>query len=247
MSLSSQYKAQFEWRDWSQILNSLPAFDQPVVLDLGCGVGDLAAELVNRGGRVIGFDFNEELLHEARSRQLTRAEFRLHDLREPLGCSDADGIWCSFAAAYFCDLSTVLQNWAQSLKVGGWIALTEVDDMFGHVPISEHTRKILKSFAKETLSDGLYDFHMGRKLKNHVAGAGFSISQAFTVEDQELSFNGPAAAEVVQAWRDRFERMPLLRKFCGSDFLRVQDEFLGCLASADHSSVTKVHCVIATK
>lgn len=217
------------------------------MLDLGCGVGELAAELVNRGGHVIGFDINEELLREARAKQLPGADFRVHDLREPLGCNGADSIWCSFTAAYFCDLPIVLQTWAQSLKVGGWIALTEVDDLFGHEPISDHTRKILKAYAEESLSAGRYDFHMGHKLGKYLDGAGFSISQSFTVEDQELSFNGAAAPEVIQAWRARFERMALLRKFCGSDFPRVQDEFLGCLTSADHVSVAKVHCFIASK
>jgi trans-aconitate methyltransferase len=75
---------------------------------------------------VIGIDLNEELLREARSQGLPGAEFRLADLRtwrEP-GLA-ADGIWSSFAAAYFIDFPVVLAGWASHLRPGGWMAITE--------------------------------------------------------------------------------------------------------------------------
>jgi len=228
-------------------MDRLPLLGGQVVLDLGCGVGDLAAQLVDRGAHVIGLDINEQLLEEAISKRLSNAEFRTHDLREPLDCVDVDGIWCSFVAAFFPQLHTVLPTWAKSLASGGWIALTEIDDLLGHEPVSKQTRKMLDDFAEQAFAAGLYDFHMGHKLVDHLECAGFSISHVFTVEDQELSFQGPADADVIQAWRARFERMPLLRKFCGNDFSCVQSEFLDCLASADHVSAAKVHCCIATK
>ena len=46
MGLSSQYKRQFGWRDWASVLKDLPRLYGQTVTDLGCGVGDLAAELV---------------------------------------------------------------------------------------------------------------------------------------------------------------------------------------------------------
>jgi SAM-dependent methyltransferase len=246
VSLSSQYKAQFVWRDWVRILDRLPPLGEGLVLDLGCGVGDLSAELVKRGANVIGLDSNEELLREARAKRLPGAEFRVQDLREPLGYDNAHGIWCSFVAACFCDLTTILRTWAQSLKAGGWIALTEVDDLFGHRPLADRTREILDDFARESLSNGLYDFHMGAKLRNHLTSAGFSVSEEFTVEDQELSFNGPAIPDVVAAWRARFDRLRFLRNFCGSDFAQVRDDFLGSLGAENHVSTAKVCCCIAT-
>ena len=44
MSLLSDYKRQFGWRDWRTVFDVLPSLDGQSVLDLGCGVGDLAAE-----------------------------------------------------------------------------------------------------------------------------------------------------------------------------------------------------------
>ena len=105
MSLAQHYRRQFAWRDWGTILAELPSLTQQTILDVGCGVGDVAAALVARGARVVGFDANEELLREARNRGLTNAEFRSADLRtiSDLGVA-ADGLWCSFTAAYFPDL-----------------------------------------------------------------------------------------------------------------------------------------------
>src|SRR5262245_24874429 len=124
MSLASEYQRQFGWRDWRTIFDALPLVEGQTVLDVGCGVGDLAAEFVARGARVIGFDLNEEFLLTAQARQLPNAEFRAVDLRAvPKLEVAADGLWCSFTAAYFPDLPKVLTAWSANLKADGWIAL----------------------------------------------------------------------------------------------------------------------------
>ena len=248
MSLSSEYKRQFGWRDWPSVLKELPPLHGQSVIDLGCGVGDLAAELVARGARVIGCDANEEFLREARSRQLANADFRMVDLRSlpDLGVM-ADGLWCSFVAAYFTDLPAAISAWAGNLKPGGWIALTEIDDLFGHEPLSENTKTLLAAYAEESFAAGRYDFHMGRKLKGCLEQAAFAVSQTLILEDLELSFTGPASPEVLEAWRARFHRMKQLRDFCAPSFDQVKEEFLGCLSSADHRSTAKVYCCIASK
>lgn len=81
MSLISDYKRQFLWRDWPAVFEALPSLNGQSVLDLGCGVGDLAAEFVSRGARVIGVDLVAEFIREARSRNLSRATFEIADLR----------------------------------------------------------------------------------------------------------------------------------------------------------------------
>ncbi|MFI6367973.1 class I SAM-dependent methyltransferase [Nocardia sp. NPDC050630] len=55
------------------------------VLDLGCGAGHLAAELLKLGvAQVIGIDGSETLLHAARERLGEGAILHQHDLEEPL-------------------------------------------------------------------------------------------------------------------------------------------------------------------
>ena len=248
MSLSDEYKEQFRWRDWPRILDELPPLGGRTVLDLGCGVGDQAAELAARGARVIGIDVNEELLGEARSRGLPGAEFRIADLRAvpDLG-APVDGVWCSFTAAYFTDLPAAVGAWTRNLRPGGWIALTEVDDLFGHEPLDFRTRALLHAYAERALEAGRYDFRMGRKLSGYLERCGFEISKALTLGDRELSFSGPADPGVVEAWRRRFDRMKLLREFCGTVFEEVREEFLDCLTLASHRSTARVSFCLARR
>jgi SAM-dependent methyltransferase len=218
------------------------------VLDLGCAVGDQAAELARCGARVIGIDMNEELLHEARSRGLANVEFRFGDLRElPDVGVQVDGIWSSFAAAYFINLPEVLRSWAQQLRPGGWIALTEIDDFFRHEPLGARSSSLFDAYVTDALDAGRYDFRMGRKLAQHLSKSGFVVTKVLTVEDQEFSFDGPASADVLMAWRARFERMTLLRASWGAEFEQVRNEFLRALTNPGHRSHAKVICCIATR
>lgn len=248
MTLSSEYRRQFTWRDWTRVFDLLPPLGGQTVLDLGCGVGDLAAELAARGARVIGIDLNEELLEAARARGLAGAEFRKADLREPLELEvEVDGLWGGFIAAYFPDLPVALSRWAAHLRPGGWVALTEIDDFFGHEPLSERTRKLFDGYAREALAAERYDFHMGRKLRGHLERAGFTITAELTLADRELAFDGPADPEVVEAWRARLERMRPLRDFCGPDFDDLRADFLSCLTRVDHRTRARVCFCLAAK
>ena len=145
------------------------------------------------------------------------------------------------------EVAAALAAWGKHLQPGGWVALTEIDNLFGHEPLSARTKTLFEAFDRDSLVAGRYDFHMGRKLRNHLERSGFKVSKMLTLEDQELSFSGPARPEVLDAWGTRFDRMKLLRDFCGPSFEQAREEFLGCLMRADHSSLAKVYCCIATK
>jgi SAM-dependent methyltransferase len=249
MGLADHYHRQRAWRDWPRIFDALPPPRGQTILDLGCGVGDQAAELLQRGaGRVIGFDMLEEVLDAARARSLPGAEFRTADLRAPLEAGvPADGLWSSFGAAYFPGLADTLADWGRSLRPGGWIALTEIDDLFGHEPLSARAKGMFEGYARDALLSKRYDFHMGRKLADHLRQAGFTVAKTMDVPDRELAFDGAALPEVVEAWRARFDYMRLFRDFCGPDFAEVRDEFLACLARVDHRSTARVCFCLATR
>ncbi|HTB72571.1 MAG TPA: hypothetical protein VK762_04990 [Polyangiaceae bacterium] len=54
--------------------------------------------------------------------------------------------------------------------------------------------------------------------------------------------------EVLEAWRARWERMPILRAFAGIHFERVRDDFLTCLQREDHQALSRVQmCVAAVR
>lgn len=246
MSLSDEYKRQFAWRPWPEVMALLPPLGGKTVLDLGCGVGDQAAVLADRGARVVGVDTNQELLAVARSRGIPNAEFRSADLRTLHDFGSFDGIWCSFAAAYVPALEPTLTCWKQHLNLQGWVALTEIDDLFGHAPVEPETSSVLAAYAQDALAANRYDFHMGRKLRSHLEQAGFTVVDSRILVDEELSFDGPAAPEVLEAWRDRLNRMQGLHSFCGVMFERVRDNFLEALSRPDHHSLAKVYGCIGT-
>src|SRR5215207_2129575 len=157
MSLASEYKLQFGWRPWSAVMDLLPPLAGTVVLDLGCGIGDQAAQLAERGARVLGIDTNQELLAVAQARNIPSAEFRNGDLRTLEGALGVfDGIWCSFAAAYVPNLAPTLACWRQHLMPQGWVALTEVDDFFGHEPLLPLTSSLLADYARDALAADRY-------------------------------------------------------------------------------------------
>lgn len=233
---------------WNLIFEELPLQPGQTILDLGCGIGDQARELASRGCKVIGLDGNQELIDAAILEQPLNCEFLTCDLRNPPNPAiRVDGIWSSFVAAYFTNLAEFLRRWSPVLNPEGWIAITEIDDFFGHEPLSTRTRSLLQAFADDALLAGRYDFHMGGKLQSCLAQAGFAVSRVLALSDRELSFQGAARSEVVAAWQTRFSRMPRLRAICGSEFANVQEEFLSCLSRPDHVSTAKVISCIATK
>ena len=91
--------------------------------------------------------------------------------------------------------------------MGGWLALIEVDDLFGHNPVTDRTRQLLNHYVENALEHSWYDFRMGHKLAAELGRAGLEILDEFSVPDAELSFSGPALPEVVEAWRNRLQRM----------------------------------------
>lgn len=252
MDLADEYRAQLAWRGWPAILAALPLRRGDVVLDLGCGVGDLAAELAARGASVVGIDSNEELLAAARARGIAGATFLRGDLTAlpsaavpASGAGAANGIWNSFACAYFVDLAPVLAQWRECLRPGGWIALTEIDGLFAHEPLAPRTRELLAAYAADALAAGRYDFAMGRRLEEHLRRAGFSIVRTLELPDLEFAFDGPARPDVLDGWRRRLDRMGLLRAACGEEFEALRADFLGCLARPDHRSRCRVRGCIA--
>ena len=248
MALADEYARQAAWRDWRPVLHALPDLDGRSVLDLGCAIGDQAAALAARGARVTGVDANPELLAVARARGLTNVVLERADLRAlpDLGGS-FDGIWCSFAAAYFPALAPVLASWRPWLRPGGWVALTEVDDLFGHEPLPADVAALLGGYADEASAAGRYDFRMGARLAGELERAGFTVQRELLLPDAELSFDGPAPPEVLAAWRARLERMTPLHAFCGARWERVRSTFCACLAALDHVPRCRVRCVLARR
>jgi SAM-dependent methyltransferase len=88
------------------------------VLDAACGPGLYAEELVRRGARVIGFDHSPRMVEICRAR-VGQAEFRVHDLGDPIGwlpdgCVDL--AVCALAIEYVDDRVAALSELRRVLR-----------------------------------------------------------------------------------------------------------------------------------
>ena len=244
MSLVQEYRRQFPWRDWPRALALCPIVRGQQILDLGCGPGDLSAELAARGLAVTGIDQDPELLAAART-YAPDVHFEQQDLSDlALPIASFDGIWCSFTAAYFDDFAATFARWCTFLKPKAWVCLIDIDDLLGHEPRSDATRETIErfyGFAKRR-----YDFRVGRRLVSALETQGFHAT-ATELADREFAFEGPASAEVLEAWRARFARMGGLKAFLGDGFAEFNDNFIGALESPRHRALCKVVCCVGRR
>jgi len=245
MSLVKEYHRQFPWRDWPQALALCPITRGQQVLDLGCGPGDLSAELAACGVAVTGIDHDAELLAAAR-RCVPDGHFEQQDLSELTLPTSFDGVWCSFTAAYFVDFTTTFARWCKVLKPSAWVCLIDIDDLLGHEPRSDSTRDIIERFYGEAFEKRRYDFRVGRRLASALESQGFRVTST-ELPDRELAFDGPASVDVLNAWRSRFARMGGLKSFLGKDFTDFTDRFVRALESPQHRALCRVVCCVGRR
>jgi len=246
----AEYEAQDRWRDWDALLDRLPSLLGRTVLDLGCGPGLVSARLAARGAQVVGVDRNAAFLAAARRRCPPSCRFLEADLGD-LDARDlprADGLWSSFAAAYFPHFAPVLKRWTSCLAPGAWIALVEIDDLWrGHRPLPAEVRAAFAAFADHARATGEYDCRMGRRLGAVCREVGLAKVTESRWRDPELAFDGAAPPEILAAWR-RFARLPAMKAYFGARrFGEIVETFLETIARSDHSATTAVVMVQAER
>lgn len=248
MGFVDEYRRQYAFRPWAEIFAALPPLHGKTILDLGCGPGDQAEALAARGARVIGLDLNPEVIAYAAARGIRGATFHVADLKQPLVVDGpVDGLWSAFSAAYFPDIAATLRRWSEVLRPGGFAAVVEIDDMFAHEPLPPAVRARFAAYVADARTAGRYDFCMGRRLGAALTDAGLTVARELRPRDRELAFDGAADADVLAAWRSRFEWMGLFRQACGADYEATRDAFLACLARPDHVARAQVVAVVASK
>ena len=96
-----------------------------LVLDLGCGTGDLCRELQRSGYRAIGVDFSRGMLMAART---TAPLLQADILRMPTRDACADGATSGFALRNVADLAALFDEMARIVRPGGRVAVLEVSE-----------------------------------------------------------------------------------------------------------------------
>lgn len=114
-------------RSWRRkTLEAVAVGPNDVLLDLGCGTGDLSELSVSLGASVIGLDVSRAMLRQARNR-LIRAMFVRADAEQiPLADSSVSVVVSGFTLRNFVNLEAVLNEVRRVLTPTGRIALLEV-------------------------------------------------------------------------------------------------------------------------
>jgi demethylmenaquinone methyltransferase/2-methoxy-6-polyprenyl-1,4-benzoquinol methylase len=112
-------------RHWRRRAIKLLDLQSPCLLvDVGCGTGDLGRELLAQGHRAIGIDMSLGMLQ---ARPAGSAPVALADAAMlPLADATVDGAVSGFALRNFAELLTVIVELARVVRPGGRIALLDV-------------------------------------------------------------------------------------------------------------------------
>ena len=97
-----------------------------VVLDVGCGTGDLSRNLRRIGQLSVGIDLSFGMLGVARSGGAPLVQADAASL--PLRTAAADAVVSGFAVRNFADLPGVLSELGRAVRPGGRLALLEVGE-----------------------------------------------------------------------------------------------------------------------
>jgi SAM-dependent methyltransferase len=151
------------------------------VMDAGCGPGLTSAlllELLQPGGEMLGVDYMEPRIRDAREKYGERPgmEFLLHDLRQPLPPMEPfDLIWVRFVLEYNLRESLdIVRNLTAFLKPDGLLCLMDLDNnCLSHYPLPPKMEGILLGSMDRMQAEFNFDPFAGRKLYSYLYDLGY--------------------------------------------------------------------------
>jgi ubiquinone/menaquinone biosynthesis C-methylase UbiE len=118
-----------------------------MVLDLGCGTGQLTRRLTERfpDAEVVGLDYSAGMLGEAARRVDGRADLvRADALHLPFGSAVADVVVCTESFHWYIDQQRAIDNVASVLRPGGRLVIASIAAVTG---IGEFATRRLSTVA----------------------------------------------------------------------------------------------------
>jgi SAM-dependent methyltransferase len=149
-------------------------------LEVGAGHGSIArwlAAQVGLEGRVVATDINPRFLTEI---ELPNVEVRQHDIRtNPLEAGTYDLAHCRFVLAHMPDPQQVVRRMVETLQIGGWLLIEEVDYASrcavdaGH-PRAESFNRQNREIPDRIAQAKLFDPYLGRRVRGLLEDAGLT-------------------------------------------------------------------------
>jgi SAM-dependent methyltransferase len=125
--------ARLLWPTSEQLLARAGAFEGRRFLDVGCGIGDVAARVGSTGRDAVGIDVNADVVAGAAARSLrigAPATFRvagLSDLGVDKGCRDFDVVYARCVLSHQSDPAAGLASMLAAVRPGGTVLVEDVD------------------------------------------------------------------------------------------------------------------------
>ena len=111
-------KHAFVWEKARGLLEWLTPQKGDRILDLGCGTGQLSAEIARSGAEVVGADRSPEMIAEAR-KKFSALRFELCDARSLTFENEFDAVFSNAALHWIPEAEQVVDGIARALKAGG--------------------------------------------------------------------------------------------------------------------------------
>lgn len=187
------------------------------VLDIGCGVGDvafLAASLVGPTGSVVGIDRAAEAVAVARQRagvaETENVAFEVADASAFQTATRFDAVVGRLVLAYQPDVSALLRHLSTLVRDGGILAFQECDLSSASTKPSVPLFTSMVGYVIETYRRANLESNMGSRLHSAFRQAGLDAPQmigAARVESGPSSLAYAAVARVVESAAPMMERL----------------------------------------
>jgi trans-aconitate methyltransferase len=225
-------KHAFVWERARGLLEWLAPQKGELILDLGCGTGQLSSEIAASGAEVVGVDRSPEMIAEARNK-FPALQFEVCDARSLTFENEFDAVFSNAALHWIPEAGPVVAGIARALKAGGRF----VAEFGGHGNVRHVVAALEKGLAGVGISpDGVNPWYYpsiaeySSLLEKH----GLEVRQALLfdrptqLEDGERGF----ATWVNMFCESYLSRVPEARR---GDYLRaVEDAARSILWKGDH-------------
>lgn len=249
-------QAEAIWPQEQRLFDRYAVPDDAVILDLGCGTGEITRRLAMRFAQahVLGIDVLESNLALARSAAATGPGLRVRYAQgDAFALAQADAhfdlVVCRHMSQAVPDFPLVLGEITRVLKPGGWLHLVSEDYGMLHMPaIDFDADRFWNENAIAYLRGIGCDGRIGRHTPPLLDAAGYADIAVDYVTVDTLRVARPVFAGIIAAWRDGYADVLAVASSRTTGAVRADfDRMIEAIATPPNYAVWHVPVVSARK